>query len=84
MKDIKRPLTKTMIKQLRLARAKELSGKANNIVTPEDFKGTLAGLYSRGYVNTRKILVNGRQIEGVYLTFAAVAFVNEYEGKFMN
>lgn len=84
MKDNKRPLTKTMIKQLRLARAKELSEKGNNMVTPEDFKGTLAGLYCRGYVNTRKVFVNGKEIEGVYLTFSAVAFVNEHEKKFIN
>jgi hypothetical protein len=81
MKVNKLPLTKTMVNQLRLARAKELSGSGNNIITSEDFKGTMKGLYTRGYIKTRKVFVNGRQIEGVYLTFDAVNLVNDYEKK---
>jgi len=81
MKDIKLPLTKTMVSQLRLARAKELSGMGSNIITSDDFKGTMKGLYSRGYIKTRKVFVSGKQIEGVYLTFDAVHFVDECEKK---
>ena len=79
MKDINRPLTKAMIAQLQLARAKELSVHSESVITSDDFKGTLKGLYQRGYVNTHKINVNGKQIEGVYLTFAGVNFLSKHD-----
>ncbi len=78
MKDKMRPLTKTMIRHLRLARAKELS-ETKDIITSDDFKGTLGGLYQRGFVNTRKISAHGKQIEGVYLTFVGINFLKRHE-----
>ena len=79
MKNINRPLTKGMIAQLRLARAKELSEYNDSIITSNDFKGTFKGLYQRGYVNIHKITVKGKQIHGVYITSLGIHFLSRHE-----
>ena len=81
MKEQIRPLTKIMFSQLQLAHEKELSEKGDKIVTPSHFKGTLAGLYKRGIVNTRKIIHEGKYVESVYITFAGIRYLERREQK---
>lgn len=79
MKKINRPPTKSMIAQLRLARSKELSEHKNRIITSNDFKRTFKGLYQRGFVDVHKINVDGKEIEGVYVTLTGIRFLSQYE-----
>ena len=81
MEEIFRSPTKKMIKQLELAQAKELSKKENQIITLNDFKGTFAGLYKRGIVNTRRIIHEGKSIESVYITFLGVRYLEWLDQK---
>ncbi|MDQ6763839.1 MAG: hypothetical protein M3015_14595 [Bacteroidota bacterium] len=73
-----RPLTDLMIRQMLLVRSFELSRDEEKIGLLHHFPGTLRGLYRRGYVNTRKVQINGKEIMGVYLTEAGINFVNNY------
>lgn len=81
MEETMRPLTKKMIKHLQLARAKELSEIGNKIITADHFKKTLAGLYKRGIVKTRRIIHDGKPIESVYITFVGIRYLEKYEEK---
>ncbi|MEO8819745.1 MAG: hypothetical protein ABI267_10235 [Ginsengibacter sp.] len=81
MEEKMRPLTKKMIKHLQLARAKELSEKEAKVITPGHFKGTLSGLYKRGIVKTRKIVLEGKPIESVYITFEGVRYLDWHDAK---
>ena len=81
MKYLIKPLTKKMLGQLQNARSIELSKTDRNICVPEDFKGTLAGLYRRGFVNTRKKVLNGKEIVSVYITEAGINFLEKYENE---
>jgi hypothetical protein len=76
MKYLIKPLTKKMLAQLRNARAIELSG---NICVPDDFKGTLAGLYRRGFVNTKMTVIHGKEMLSVFITQEGINFLNKYE-----
>ena len=68
-----------MLAQLRIARAIELSGTERNICVPDDFKGTLAGLYRRGFVNTKMMVLHGKETLGVFITQEGINFLNKYE-----
>jgi hypothetical protein len=79
MKYLIKPLTKKMLAQLRNARAIELSDTGRNICVPDDFKGTLAGLYRRGFVNTKMTLMHGKEMLSVFITREGINFLNKYE-----
>ena len=79
MKYLIKPLTKKMLNQLQKARAIELSGTERNICIADDFKGSLAGLYRRGFVNTKMMVIQGKEILGVYITREGINFLNKYE-----
>jgi len=64
------PLTKTMITQLRKARAIERSKGDRNICVADDFEGSFAELYSRGFVDTKMIIIDGKEIPGIFITKA--------------
>ena len=68
MKYLIKPLTKTMLAQLRRGRAIELSQTERNICFADDFKGSLSGLYRRGFVNTKMVMLDGKEILSVYIT----------------
>ena len=61
MIDLLKP-SKTMLTQLRRGRAIELSETERNICVVDDFKGSLAGLYRRGFGNTKMVMLD--RIEG--------------------
>ena len=62
------PFTKTMLAQLRTGRAIELSKTERNICVADDFKESLAGLYRRGFVNTKMVMPDGKEIFSAYIT----------------
>jgi hypothetical protein len=79
MKYLIKPLTKKMLVQLRAARSIELAKTGRNICLPDDYKGSLAGLYRRGFVNTQKKVFNGKEIVSVYITQPGINFLEKYE-----
>ena len=68
-----------MLAQLRAGRAIELSGTDRNICFAYDFKGSLAGLYRRGFVNTRMVVLYGKEMQSVFITREGIDFLNKYE-----
>ncbi len=75
------PFTKTMLAQLRTARAIELSKTERNICFADDFTGSLAGLCRRGFVNTRMVMLDGKEILSVYITQAGKFFLDQEDEK---
>lgn len=67
-----RPLTKKMLAHLMAARAIELSATGRNICVPDDFKGSLSGLYSRGLVKTKMVIIDGKETLGVFITSSGI------------
>ena len=68
-----------MLAQLLDGRAIELSGTDRNICFADDFKGSLAGLYRRGLVNTKMVVLNGKEVQSVFITREGIDFLNKYE-----
>ena len=79
MKYLIEPLTKKMLAQLRDGRAIELSGTDRNICFADDFKGSLAGLYRRGFVNIKMVVLHGKEVQSVFITQEGIDFLNKYE-----
>ena len=75
------PFTKTMLAQLRKGRAIELSKTERNICLADDFKESLAGLYRRGFVNTKMVMLDGKEILSVYITQAGKFFLDQEDAK---
>jgi hypothetical protein len=79
MKYLVKPLTKKMLDHLRRGRTIELSETGKNVCSTDDFKGSLPGLYSRRFVNTQMVIVDGKEILSVYITQEGISFLNQYE-----
>lgn len=77
------PFTKTMLAQLRRIRAIELSVTEKNICAADDFKGSLAGLCKRGYVGTKMVILDGKEILNVFITQAGKIFLDKEDAKKM-
>lgn len=75
------PFTKTMLAQLQRVRDIELSEKERNICIPDDFKRSLAGLFRRGFVNTKTVTREGKEIPSIYITKAGRIFLDKEEAK---
>ena len=75
------PFTKTMRAQLRRGRAIELSKTGRNICVADDFKGSLAGLYKHGFVNTKMLVLDGKEKLSVYITQAGKFFLDQEDAK---
>ena len=84
MEYLIKPLTKNMLASLQRARAIEVSGNGKRFCTSDDFKGSLSGLYKRGFVITRKVILDGKEIVGVFLTESGINFLNKYEQDLKN
>ena len=74
-----KPFTKKMLAQLRRGRAIELSNTKRNICVADDFKGSLAELSRRGLVNTKMVMLDGKEILSVYITQAGKYFLDKYQ-----
>ncbi len=71
-----------MLEQLRRGRGMEVSeNDAIPFLTTDDFKGSLAGLYSRGLLNTEMTRLNGKRIMKVYITTTGINFLERYENE---
>jgi len=79
MKYLIRPLSKKMYTHLREARSIELSKTCRNILRVEDFDGTLPGLYNRGLIDVKMIIVDGKQIVGVEITKSGIRLLERYQ-----
>jgi hypothetical protein len=77
------PFTKTMLTQLRKGRAIELSETERNICIADDFKGTLTSLCKRGFVNTKIVMQDGKEILSVFITQAGKVFLDKEDAKKM-
>ncbi len=53
--------TKTMLAELQRGRAIELSKTEKTICFADDFKESFAGLCKRGYLNTKTVMVDGKE-----------------------
>jgi hypothetical protein len=78
---LSQPFAKTMLAQLRRGRAIELSKTERNICVADDFKGSLAELYRRGFVNTKMVMLDGKEILSVYITQAGKFFLDQEDAK---
>ena len=67
-----------MLAQLKKGRAIELSKTERNICLTDDFRGSLAGLYKRGFVDTEMALLDGKEILKVYITQSGLNFLDRY------
>jgi hypothetical protein len=54
--------TKIMLIQLQRLRTIELSNIETNICVADDFKESLSALYNRGFVNTKTVMPDGKEI----------------------
>lgn len=77
------PFTKTMLAQLRRGRAIELSETERKICVADDFKGSLTSLCKRGFVNTKIVVEDGKEILSVFITQAGRIFLDKKDAKKM-
>jgi hypothetical protein len=78
MKYLIKPLTESMLTDMRNGRAIELSKTKRNTCNAGDFKGSLPALRRRGFVNTKKVIINNKKIQSVYLTEAGIDFLANF------
>lgn len=69
-----RPLTKSMIEKLKVCREKELKGDGLPCQMDE-MNYAVAPLYKRGLIETKKIVVNNKDLMVVYVTQAGIEFL---------
>ncbi len=77
MQFSQRPLTKIMIKKLQDCHEK--TSQKGHPCLEEDLKGSLAGLYKRGLINTRMEDVNGKKLLCMYITDAGAAYLQNLD-----
>ncbi len=77
-----RPLTGTMIRQMLLVRSLELSENVDDIGLMHHFRGSLPGLYWRGFINSREVTLKGKEIMSFYLTNSGIDFLNDFVERF--
>lgn len=68
MKISNRPPTKRMIAKLKDCLEKENGNDGKVPCLPEEMKSSLAGLYKRGFVDTRMELINNKKLLCIYIT----------------
>ena len=68
-----------MLAQLRRVRDIELSKTERNICVADDFKDSLARLFRRGFVNTKMVMLDGKEILSVCITQAGNFFLEKYQ-----
>ena len=76
-----RPPTKRMIEKLQECLEKESQNYGKFPCLPEDMKSSLAGLYKRGFINTRMEKVNNKKVLCIYVTDLGKSFLSAYNEK---
>ena len=79
MKNVLRAPTEKMLEKLRRCREINITNDPESPCTEKDLSGSLAGLYKRGFVNTKMVNVHGKQILTVYVTEKGISFLNSRE-----
>ncbi|MDQ6757674.1 MAG: hypothetical protein M3004_12145 [Bacteroidota bacterium] len=74
-----RPLTKRMIQKLHDCNEKIQNSNGAHPCLQEDLKGSLAGLYKRGLVDTKIQDINGKKLLCLVVTDAGVKFLKSIE-----
>lgn len=72
-----RPPTKQMIEKLKHCLEKEAQG--TDPCLAEEMKSSLAGLYKRGFVETKMEVVNNKKLLCIYVTNSGKEFLNSQE-----
>ena len=75
MKISNRPPTKRMIAKLKECLEKEKENDGRVPCLPEEMKSSLAGLYKRGFVNTRMELINNKTLLCIFVTDSGKQFL---------
>ena len=75
------PFTKTMLTQLQRVRDIEFSENERNICLADDFKRSLSGLLRRGFINTKMVMHDGKEVASVYITKAGKIFLDKEDAK---
>ena len=81
MKNPLRAPTDKMIEKLRKCREINEANDPLNPCTESHLSGSLAGLYKRGYVNTKMVNINGKQLLSVYVTENGIRYLESKESK---
>jgi hypothetical protein len=71
-----RPLTKSMIQKLQDCRAKELNGNGE-ACRLDEMNYAVAPLYKRGLIETKKLIVNNKDLMVVFVTEAGIEFLKK-------
>jgi len=79
MKYFIKRLPKNMICDLKKAREIELSEAPGNICFFYNFYGTLSALHQRRLVETKNIILNGREILSISVTQLGIKLLKKYE-----
>lgn len=79
MKKLIIPLSKETVEKLKTGRQIDVSGYEDTPLIPEDFEGTVASLYSRGFINLRKREVSGKYVWWIFLTNSGLNFLRKFE-----
>lgn len=75
MKISKRPPTKRMIAKLKECLDKEKENNGQVPCLPEEMKSSLAGLYKRGFVDTRMEIINNKKLLCIFVTDSGKKFL---------
>ena len=75
----KRPLTKRMIQKLKDCHDKITKSSGAHPCLQEDLKGSLAGLYKRGFVDTKFQDINGKKLLCLIITEAGETYLKSLD-----
>ncbi len=77
MKFSSRPPTLRMIAKLKECHEKELNSTEKIPCLPEEMKSSLAGLYKRGFVETKMEIISNKKLLCIYVTDLGKNFLSE-------
>lgn len=80
MKLSSRPPTQRMIEKLKECNEKEQNGEKLPCL-PEEMKSSLAGLYTRGLIETRMQVVDNKKLLCIYVSDAGRKFLIDWKKK---
>ena len=75
------PPTQRMIEKLKDCHEKQLKSGNGDPCLQEEMKGALAGLYKRGFVETKMHDVKGKRLLCLFVTDSGVQFLQSVEKK---
>ncbi len=79
MKSNHRPPTKRMIEKLKDCHEKQLNSNNVSPCLQEELKGALAGLYRRGFVETKMEDIKGKRLLCLFVTDTGAEYLKSLE-----